>query len=174
LVLAHSLRGTFQNLILSLQGSTPIDVSASPPLLSSILQTHRALRSLELSARIPTVDSSLHRHLFPSFESRSIDLLVFWTVPSTGARGHHHLTGIPLGASTNRLRNVLDKAELKAGGLYAESQRERTALLAGLRRSELGTDENPARVTLQVDNNVAHDFSSGYVALEAAWSERRH
>lgn len=136
-------------------------MAASAPLLASVLHTHRALRSLELSARLPTVAPSLHRHLFPAFESRSIDLLVFWTVPSTGARGHHHLTGIPLGASTNRLRDVLDKAELKAGGLYAESQRERTALLAGLRRSELGTDEDPARVSVAVNEFVTHDFATG-------------
>lgn len=76
-------------------------------------------------------------------------------------RGHHHLAGIPLGASSSILKKVLETAELKAGGLYAESQRERSTLLAGLRRSEFGVDDNPAKVLLEVDDIVNHDFESG-------------
>lgn len=56
---------------------------------------------------------------------------------------------------------MLELAELKAGGLYAESQRERSTLLAGLRRSEMGVDEMPAKVTLKVEESGEHEFDSG-------------
>lgn len=56
---------------------------------------------------------------------------------------------------------MLETAELKAGGLYAESQRERSALLAGLRRSEFGVDENPASVIVEVEEVLEHDFEDG-------------
>lgn len=103
----------------------------------------------------------MHQYLFPLFNSRSIDLLVFWSSPSRNLSGHHHLAGIPIGAGSNVLKQVLETAELKAGGLYAESQRERSTLLAGLRRSEFGIDDDPATVTLQAPEISHHDFESG-------------
>ncbi|KAK4704695.1 trafficking protein particle complex subunit 8, partial [Phenoliferia sp. Uapishka_3] len=139
------------------QNSSKIDIIADS-LFPSLLQTHAQLRHRSLTNQLPTLDSNLHRHLFSLFNSRSIDLLVFWTIPSTGASGHHHLSDIPLGAGTNHLKEVLETAELKAGGLYAESQRERSTLLAGLRKSELGVDENPIAVLVDVPELVEHAF----------------
>lgn len=142
----------------------PIDLADSTSsLFTSVLRTHVALRHLNLASQLPTIPMALHQHLFPLFNPRSLDLVVFWTVPSTGERGHHHLADIPLGAGSNRLKQVLETAELKAGGLYAESQRERSTLLAGLRRSEMGVDEPPAKVSLVVDELLDHDFASGRV-----------
>lgn len=118
------------------------------------------MRHLSLSTQLPTIPPRLHSHLFPSFSPRSLDLLIFWST-SNGVEGHHHLTDVPLGAGDNRLKAVLEMAELKAGGLYAESQRERALLLGGLRRCELGVDEAPAKVVVRVEEVVDHDFASG-------------
>lgn len=104
---------------------------------------------------------ALHEYLFTLFNPRSIDLLVFWSIPSLRISGHHHLADIPLGAGSNKLKEVLEKAELKAGGLYAESQRERSTLLAGLRKSELGVDANPSELVLEVEELIEHDFQTG-------------
>ncbi|KAL8283651.1 hypothetical protein RQP46_005446 [Phenoliferia psychrophenolica] len=109
----------------SFHPNSPRIDATSAPIFTSILQTHTQLRHRSLSDQLPTIDPTLHRHLFPLFNPRSIDLVVFWTIPSTGASGHHHLADIPLGAGVNSLTQVLETAELKAGGLYAESQRER-------------------------------------------------
>jgi hypothetical protein len=141
------------------QDSTVIDLSKSP-LLDAILQTHTTLRHVSLTAQLPTIPRSLHQHLFPLFNDRCLDLLVFWTSPSLGVQGHHHLTGIPIGAGSNALKEVLETAEQKAGGLYAESQRERSALLAGLRRSEFGVDQSPVAVLLEVSEFGEHDFEN--------------
>ncbi|KAI5480856.1 (transport protein particle) complex protein Trs85 [Pseudohyphozyma bogoriensis] len=131
------------------------------PLFSSLVRTHIQLRHRSLTNQLPTIPKDLHQYLFTLFNPRSIDLVVFWTVPSTGVQGHHHLVDIPLGAATNSLTQVLETAELKAGGLYAESQRERSTLLAGLRRSELGVDGNPIEVVIEVADAVDHDFDAG-------------
>lgn len=144
------------------QNATLIDTS-SPALLASIIQTHSHLRQASLRKQIPSIPSSLQQYLFPLFNARSIDVVVFWTIPSTGVSGHHHLSDIPIGASSNELLEVLERAELKAGGLYAESQRERSTLLASLRKCELGLDENPTFVRLEVEQFVEHDFEEGYV-----------
>lgn len=53
---------------------------------------------------------------------------------------------------------MLEKAELKAGGLYAESQRERALLLSCLRRSEFGVEENPVSVVVEVEETIDRDF----------------
>lgn len=139
-----------------------IDTSL-PALFTSINQTHSCLRQASLSKQIPSIPFPLQQYLFPLFNARSIDLIVFWTAPSTGVSGHHHLSDIPIGASSNELHEVLERAELKAGGLYAESQRERSTLLASLRKCELGVDENPIFVLLEVEPFVEHDFEEGYV-----------
>ncbi|KAM0755961.1 hypothetical protein T439DRAFT_376232 [Meredithblackwellia eburnea MCA 4105] len=140
--------------------ASSVEIQA-PSLLSSITRTHGQLRHRSLSGQLPTVSQSIHHNLFPLFNARSIDLIVFWSAPALGIQGHHHLADIPLGAGSNALVKVLETAEQKAGGLYAESQRERSMLLASLRRSELGVEENPAAVLQVVDEVVDHDFSTG-------------
>lgn len=56
---------------------------------------------------------------------------------------------------------MLADAELKAGGLYAESQRERTLLMACMEKSELGLEERPIVVAVEVEQHVRHDFGQG-------------
>lgn len=62
------------------------------------------------------------------------------------------------------VKEVLRTAELKAGGLYEESQRERTTLIKALRSSELGREEDPARVGIQVERTKEWDFDQGCVS----------
>ncbi|KAM0793278.1 hypothetical protein ACM66B_000739 [Microbotryomycetes sp. NB124-2] len=145
---------------------------ASSQLLHSTIATHRTLRSSSLATQFSTLPASLHRWLFPLFNPFSLDLLVFWHVPATKQRGYHHLTGIPLGATSNELRSVLRSAELKAGGLYAESQRERTMLLSSLGRSEFGRDDNPVKVWIEVDDVVSHDFDQGPCVIAVGFKIR--
>ncbi|KAK4058005.1 hypothetical protein OIO90_000744 [Microbotryomycetes sp. JL221] len=146
--------------------------SSSAEVVQSVMSTHRALRLASLSAQYPIIPMTLLRHLFPLFSPRTLDLLVFWTVPSTGARGHHHLTGIPLGAGSNDLKDVLAAGETKAGGLYAESQRERTLLLSSLARSEFGRSDNPVKVWIEVNDAIEHDFDEGPCIVPVAFKIR--
>lgn len=68
-------------------------------------------------------------------------------------------------ASTARLLANLDAAERIAGGLYEESQRERTALVSSLRRSELagGSSGAPIAVAVDIRAAVEHNFDQGCV-----------
>ncbi|KAK4054931.1 hypothetical protein OIV83_000855 [Microbotryomycetes sp. JL201] len=141
-------------------------------LLQSTVATHRELRTASLAAQFPTIPTSLHRWLFPLFSPFALDLLVFWQIPSTQQQGYHHLTGIPLGAASNELRSVLATAETKAGGLYAESQRERTLLLSGLAKSEFGRDDNPAKIWTEVNDVLSHDFEQGPCIVPVAFKIR--
>lgn len=135
--------------------------SATSTTLRSLLLTQSHLRRSALSAQLPTLSPTQLPHLFPLFSPRSVDLAVFWHIPSTGVSGHHHLADIPLGAGHDALREVLEEAELTAGGLYEESQRERTLLLSGLGRSEFGIEENPLQVRVEVPEVVELDLSNG-------------
>ncbi|SCZ90825.1 BZ3500_MvSof-1268-A1-R1_Chr1-3g02288 [Microbotryum saponariae] len=154
----------------SLSSSTINTTSSS--LLPSLLRTHTVLRHDSLSTQFRTIDRALHPHLFPLFNPRSLDLVIFWSSPSLDLQGHHHLADIPFGAGSNVLKSVLETAELKAGGLYAESQRERTALLGALRRSEMGVQENAVSVMLQVDENLVHDFGKGPCTVPVTYQIR--
>jgi hypothetical protein len=64
--------------------------------------------------------------------------------------------------TSERLKRVLHEAEMKAGGLYEESQRERTLLIKSLRALSNGTNrrpECPVAVFLEVEPVQEHDFS---------------
>ncbi|GAA5861311.1 hypothetical protein JCM1840_005328 [Sporobolomyces johnsonii] len=149
----------------------------SPSLFASLLATHTSQRLSTLSSQLPVLPASLLPSLFPLFPSRSASLLLFFrsTSPVLTAplSGHLLLPLPPLGAgSSAALKSVLETAELKAGGLYEESQRERTAMIAALRRSELGVEDNPVAVAVEVDEVRTHDFDRGPCTLPVTFNLR--
>lgn len=133
---------------------------SSPTTLPRILSSLAASRNRSLVAQLPTIAPSLHPHLFPLLPSSALSLILFYTTPTSA--GHLLLT-VPIGARTNVLKSVLELAELKAGGIYAESQRERRILLDGLRGSEWGGEDCPAVLGMSVEENLVHDFAAGFV-----------
>ncbi|GAA6008142.1 uncharacterized protein JCM10292_001859 [Rhodotorula paludigena] len=166
--------------------------AASGPIISNVLHalvtSYSELRRAALRSRYPTVAAGLHPHLFPLFSSRSAFLAISFTspslsIPSSAEQSAHLLVPLDspaLGAATGSaiaasILSVLTAAERKAGGLYEESQRERTALLSALRRSELvGSEaEVPAVIGIEVDELVQHDFSqSGPLTLPIRFAIR--
>ncbi|GAA5899344.1 Trs85p [Sporobolomyces salmoneus] len=144
---------------------SPVSLGSPPRsiLLESLINSHSRQRLASLAVDFPTVPSHLIPSLFPLFAATASLILVEFTSVSLKATGQHFLPLPSLGASQNYLREVLSTAELKAGGLYAESQRERTALIESLRRSELGEDQDPSIVFVDVEERVIreHNFETG-------------
>ncbi|GAA5918451.1 hypothetical protein JCM1841_003975 [Sporobolomyces salmonicolor] len=154
----------------------PLDIT-SPTLFASLLATHTSQRLSTLSLQLPVLPASLLPSLFPLFPSRSAFLLIFFRslspVLAAPISGHLLLPLPMLGAgSSAALKSVLETAELKAGGLYEESQRERTAIIAALRRSELGVEDNPVAVAVEVEEVREHDFGRGPCTLPVAFNLR--
>jgi hypothetical protein len=52
--------------------------------------------------------------------------------------------------------------------MYAETQREKLALLEAVRSSDWNAEMNPIVVTLQEGSTVYHDFTTGYVSCLTA------
>lgn len=138
-------------------------MSSHSTLLNSVINSHSHQRTRTLSSDFPTIPSHLLRSLFPLFSPSSSIVLIEFTSESLDLNGSHFLPLPSLGASRNYLREILTTAETKAGGLYAESQKERTNLIESLRKSELGFEMDPSEVFLQIEETVVreHEFSSG-------------
>lgn len=151
----------------------------SPSALASLLASYTSSRRASLVSRYPTVPSRLHPSLFPLFSSRSAVLVLALSSPTLSLSPAHVLVpldaphpGSALGSPAARaLLRVLSTAERRSGGLYEESRRERRALLAVLRRSEIigaatgagagaGGELPPVAVDVAVRGAVEHDFAS--------------
>ncbi|BGP28622.1 hypothetical protein JCM10296v2_000358 [Rhodotorula toruloides] len=146
------------------------------PTSTSLLSSYAQYRRASLVPRFPTVDPASHPNIFPLFSSRSALFAVSYTSASlsVGPQTAHlvlpldaPLLGTTAGsASTARLFANLEAAERIAGGLYEESQRERSALLSSLRRSELaGASGAPIAVAVHAQAIIDHDFDQGPLTL---------
>ncbi|GAA6061352.1 hypothetical protein JCM10212_004833 [Sporobolomyces blumeae] len=140
--------------------STP-PTSTDPTILRSYLKS----RLSALVQQFPTVPPPILRTLFPLFAPTGGLILVHFASSSLDLAGHHLLPLESVGATRNRLERVLADAGLKAGGLYEESQRERSALIKSLRACELGRDEDPAVVFVEVSGVEEHAFENGPLSL---------
>ena len=92
-----------------------------------------------------------------------------WTCETLGISGHSLVFDIPLGASSNKLKSVLEHAEQSAGGIYAESQMERTKILSALRTSQLAIEGRPVTATVRAADLVEHDFADGPCRTTITW-----
>ncbi|GAA5923269.1 TRAPP III-specific subunit 85 family protein [Sporobolomyces koalae] len=160
---------------LVVSGISPIPAvhgAANSLSLTSILASYSEMRRQSLLAEFPIVPSHLLPSIFPLFASTTSLVVIRFLSESLKLEGHHILPLPTLGASHNHLVDILATAELKAGGLYAESQKERTALIKALRSSELGRDENPAFVSIEIEDVQTHDFDQGACSLPVTFAIR--
>ncbi|BGP21457.1 (transport protein particle) complex protein Trs85 [Rhodotorula toruloides] len=166
-------RPSLISLVVSGLSNSTVPTAISTSLLTSYAQYRKAC----LVPRFPTVDPASHPNIFPLFCSRAALLVVSYTSASLSVAPHTAHLVLPLDAPilgttagstpTARLLAKLDAAERVAGGLYEESQRERTALLSSLRRSELAGAAGGGPIAAEVDvrATVEHDFDQGPLTL---------
>lgn len=111
----------------------------------------------------PYIPSSVHQHVFPLYHPHSLDIVIFWDIPSQERSGHILLSGLILGAGHAPLAEVISEAEnMKVKrSMYAETTRQRAEILQSARTCEWNAEMNPINVSVESGTTVEHDFTKG-------------
>jgi trafficking protein particle complex subunit 8 len=116
-----------------------------------------------LLAAFPTIPKNLLQSLFPLYSPYSLDLVLFWKLPSSDRRGFVTAFDIQLGVGHGLLNEVIEKAtENKGKSIYAETKREHELLLQHFRECEWNRETDPVVVAVRpAKPSVDHDFAEG-------------
>jgi trafficking protein particle complex subunit 8 len=137
--------------------------------MSLLHQGRRNLAARELVIRHPFITPALHPYIFPLYHPHSLDVLIFWDIPSSERSGHVLISGVNVGAEHGALNAVIQEArELKVNrSMYAETDRERSSILEAIRASEWNAEMNPVSLTTIEPGVIDHDFSERFVSINA-------
>ncbi|KII93831.1 hypothetical protein PLICRDRAFT_36073 [Plicaturopsis crispa FD-325 SS-3] len=124
----------------------------------------------------PHIPSVSYPTIFPLYNPASVDVVVFWEIPSQRRSGHLLVPGITLGAGHAALKETIEAAENAKvkRSMYAETQREKMEVLESIRNSEWNREMNPIVVTLQDQRPLEHDFSKGPCRLSTTFALRNY
>ena len=94
---------------------------------------------------------------------QDMDLIVLWEIPSEHRSGLCAITDLIIGPRHGVLQNVLAQAEHSSIGrtMYAETTRERDALLESIRTCDWNANDDPTQVYIEGPRHIAHDFGNG-------------
>ncbi|KAH9950452.1 ER-golgi trafficking TRAPP I complex 85 kDa subunit-domain-containing protein [Amylocystis lapponica] len=122
----------------------------------------------------PYIPADTHKYIFPLYNPSSIDVLVFWELPTQERSGHILIPGLIVGAAHAALREIVEEAENAKvkRSMYAETQRERVEILRAIRDSEWNAEMDPVVVTIQDGLEVEHDFSTGPCSVSVKFAFR--
>jgi hypothetical protein len=111
--------------------------------------------------RYPYITPALHPYIFPLYHPHSLDVLIFWDIPSSERSGHVLISGVNVGAEHGALNAIIQETqELKVKRImYAETDRERSSILEAIRASEWNAEMNPVSLTTIEPGVINHDFS---------------
>jgi hypothetical protein len=128
-----------------------------------ILSARRRQHLQYLTTTFPTIPHHMIQRLFPLFTPHSLDMIVFWRIPSSGRRGFVVLSELQIGAGHGMLQNILEQAsESKGKSIYVETKREHELLLQHFRDCEWNRETDPLVVSVKSDKPlVEHDFTKG-------------
>ncbi|GAA98075.1 hypothetical protein E5Q_04757 [Mixia osmundae IAM 14324] len=140
-------------------GPISVTVSTTADHLPSGVYEHlvslrAAHRRKSLSAAFSMVPVDFLPHSFTSQTEGTIDLAVGWCLADADRSGYIYQAELQVEPAKDVLSEILQAAESTAGGLYEESQVEKTALIASLRRSHLVSNDCPLRVSLVAPGSV--------------------
>jgi trafficking protein particle complex subunit 8 len=133
----------------------------TPSIMSLLHQGRRNIIIRELMARHPYIAPALHPYIFPLYHPHSLDVILFWDIPSEGRSGHVLVSGGILGAEHGALNAVIQDAEETKvkRSMYAETDRERSSVLEAIRGSEWNSEMNPVSLMTIEPDIVNHNFS---------------
>ncbi|KAF9650034.1 hypothetical protein BDM02DRAFT_3185724 [Thelephora ganbajun] len=128
-----------------------------------VRQNKRKLVRQSLSRTYPSIPSASHQTVFPLYNPASLDMLVFWEVPSQKRAGHILVSGLTLGAEHGDLRGIIEEAESAKvkRSMYAETQKEKMEVMQAVKGGEWNVNSNPVVVSVKYELVVEHDFESG-------------
>lgn len=127
----------------------------------------------KLVAQHPYIAPALHPHIFPLYHPHSLDVLIFWDIPSSEKSGHLLISGVNVGAEHGALNAIIQETqELKVKrSMYAETDIERLSILESIRASEWNAEMNPVLLTTVEPDVISHDFSERSVSINTHASE---
>ncbi|KAH8982598.1 ER-golgi trafficking TRAPP I complex 85 kDa subunit-domain-containing protein [Lactarius akahatsu] len=130
-------------------------------MMSFLHQGRRNIIIRQLAAQHLYIAPAIHPHIFPLYHPHSLDIILFWDVPSDGRSGHILVSGGILGAEHGALNAAIQEAEeMKVKrSMYAETQRERSSVLEAIRASEWNAEMNPVSLVTIEPDVVRHNFS---------------
>ncbi|RPD64974.1 hypothetical protein L227DRAFT_571426 [Lentinus tigrinus ALCF2SS1-6] len=111
----------------------------------------------------PDIPSRLHRSIFPLYNPSTVDVVIFWELSAQKRAGHILLQGPTLGAGHAALKEIIEAAETMKvkRSMYAETERERQAILEAVKKCEWNRETDPISVFVQDGSIVEHDFRQG-------------
>lgn len=127
----------------------------------------------KLVVQHPYITPALHPHIFPLYHPHSLDVLIFWDIPSSERSGHLLISGVNVGAEHGALNAIIQETqELKVKrSMYAETDIERLSILESIRASEWNAEMNPVLLTTIEPDVISHDFSERSVSINTHASE---
>lgn len=129
--------------------------------MSLLQQGRRNLIIRQLAAQHPYIAPNNHPYIFPLYHPHSLDIILFWDVPSDGRSGHILVSGAILGAEHGALNAAIQEIEeMKVKrSMYAETQRERSSVLEAIRASEWNAEMNPVSLVITEPDIIRHNFA---------------
>ncbi|KAJ7092588.1 ER-golgi trafficking TRAPP I complex 85 kDa subunit-domain-containing protein [Mycena epipterygia] len=123
----------------------------------------------------PYIPAQSYPSIFPLHNPSSVDVIIFWEIPTQHRYGHILLSGITLGAGHAALKDIINEAENAKvkRSMYAETQRQKMEVLDAVRHSEWNTEMNPT-VVKQEEVPVTHDFSTGPCHVPITFTVRNY
>ncbi|KAH9858208.1 ER-golgi trafficking TRAPP I complex 85 kDa subunit-domain-containing protein [Lenzites betulinus] len=134
----------------------------------------RTMTAQATAAAHPDIPTRLHRAIFSLYNPSTIDVVLFWELPAQRRAGHILLQGPTLGAGHAPLRELVGAARsMKVKrSMYAETQRERAAILEAVQACEWNREDDPVAVFVQDGGVVEHDFRQGPCHVPVAFTFR--
>ncbi|KAI0830719.1 ER-golgi trafficking TRAPP I complex 85 kDa subunit-domain-containing protein [Trametes gibbosa] len=134
----------------------------------------RTMTAQATAASHPDIPTRLHRSIFSLYNPSTIDIVLFWELPALRRTGHILLQGPTLGAGHAPLRELVTAARsMKVKrSMYAETQRERAAILEAVQACEWNREDDPVAVFVHEGGIVEHDFRQGPCHVPVAFTFR--
>ncbi|KAH9944035.1 ER-golgi trafficking TRAPP I complex 85 kDa subunit-domain-containing protein [Epithele typhae] len=123
----------------------------------------RTMTAQATASAHPDIPARLHQSVFPLRNPATVDVVLFWELPAQRRAGHVLLQGPTLGAQHAPLREVVEAARTAKvkRSMYAETDRERLAILQAVRTCEWNQETDPVAVFVKDGAVVEHDFRQG-------------
>jgi len=105
--------------------------------------------------------------IFPIQNPQGLVIIVFWEIPSEGRQGFVIVPSLLLVAVHAPLDEIIQRSETAKvkQTMYAETTREKGAILEAVRACEWNVDMDPIVMWVVSEPHIEHDFSQGYVIL---------
>ncbi|KAI0715153.1 ER-golgi trafficking TRAPP I complex 85 kDa subunit-domain-containing protein [Earliella scabrosa] len=123
----------------------------------------RTMTAQATAAAHPDIPSHIQRAVFPLYNPSTVDIVVFWELPAQKRAGHILLQGPTLGTQHAALKEIIEAAQTMKvkRSMYAETHREREAILESVKNCEWNQEGDPIAVFVKDGSVVEHDFRQG-------------